>query len=145
MRPRRKRWPALPAGLAVAAAGAAWLTWCAVGAGPWGVAQPVPIPQPRPAPGVLLLSADDRDAGVLVAESVRIVGPLALGRVRIVRGDRIGLHPLAVECTPAGGDAQLGDHAMRWRPGGRDLADLLGQAACLGHPLMRHGAAGGAT
>lgn len=63
MRPRRKRWPALPAGLAVAAAGAAWLTWCAVGAGPWGVAQPVPIPQPLPAPGKLwVITEADRSA-----------------------------------------------------------------------------------
>lgn len=106
---------------------------------PWGFA-PAPgtleVAQ-RVAPG-LVLTTDDRASSVLVLpDSVRLVGPppAAAGAAVVVRGPHAGRRAFYALCAPPRSIQLDGMPATAWRPAGRDLADLIGRAACDGHPM----------
>lgn len=134
-RRRRRSWAAYAAcivvGLAVGIGGSV------LKPGPWfAPADALEVAQ-RVAPG-LVLTTDDRASSVLVLpDSVRLMGPppAAAGAAVVVRGPHAGRRAFYALCAPPRSIQLDGMPATAWRPAGRDLADLIGRAACDGHPL----------
>jgi hypothetical protein len=108
---------------------------------PWGWAHPpgsLEAPQ-EPAPGMLLMSADMIDAATVPAASVRHFGPpaQATGTAVFIRGAQHGHRRVYVECHPDGMLLIEGDKPATWKPNGNGIADLVAQALCHEHPLLR--------
>lgn len=106
---------------------------------PWGFAPAPHALEPQlPAPGVLMMSADMIDAATVPEASVRHFGPpaQASGTAVFIRGARHGSKRVYVDCTGALLMIE-GDKAASWQPSGGSISDLIGQALCAGHPLLR--------
>lgn len=121
-------------------AAAGWLYWCAVGAGPWGVA----LPPPALPTQSLVSSGDESEAVSIITGTRRQFGPPAMASaiVAAVRGSRAGRLPVWVDCVP-GGTVAIGRQVSTWHPGGQGLPDRLGAELCRNHPLLEPRAAGG--
>ena len=136
----RRRFALRPAGASVVCALAGFalgLGGSFVKPGPWfAPADALEVAQ-RVAPG-LVLTTDDRASSVLVLpDSVRLMGPppAAAGAAVVVRGPHEGRRAFYALCAPPRSIQLGGMPATAWRPAGRDLADLIGRAACDGHPM----------
>lgn len=106
---------------------------------PWGFAPAPHALEPQlPAPGVLMMSADMIDAATVPEASVRHFGPpaQASGTAVFIRGARHGNKRVYVDCTGALLMIE-GDKPASWQPSGGNISDMIGQALCAGHPLLR--------
>lgn len=106
---------------------------------PWGFARPPhSLPELVPQPGAMLQTSDAADMAT-VREPVRHFGPPAMGEglVLFVRGERIGQRSALVQCHAGGFVWLAGEAPARWSADGTGITDLVAQALCHSHPLLR--------
>jgi hypothetical protein len=107
---------------------------------PWGFAPaPGSLPELVPQPGMMLQTIGASDMASISADTVRHFGPPAMAEAMalFVRGERNGQRSVLVQCHEGGFVWLAGEAPARWSSKRQGIADLIAQAACYGHPLLR--------